>query len=64
MGDQGLDVDQASCDQANGLRVLDRIFRDMYCVSNSKTSYLVAVSVLELQVNLVGTQVHERELVG
>lgn len=45
MGDERFEVDQTSCDEPNGFRVL------------------VTISVYEGEVNLVGAEMHERELV-
>lgn len=44
MGDERFEVDQTSCDEPNGFRVL------------------VTISVYEGEVNLVGAEMHEREL--
>lgn len=67
--DQGLEVNQASRDEADRLGVLSHT-RDQYkkiiiqrgWMKRRRSPHLIAIPVLEADINFVRAQVHEREL--
>lgn len=62
MGDEGLEIYQATSNQTNSFRIL-QIKSSLHPNDlREESTHLIGVTVLEAYINFVGAQVHEREL--